>query len=394
MSNDIPVPHLVSGLYRAFLFREPDPIGLKLHAEVIGGGKPLEDVLRQLLKSQEFVAKSDRFLQEYIPDKFIEAKSGLQPLEFDHATHQWMGVPVTFALNKAASDTYTEELRRGITPQEFVPYIVRRAGQMSRPHRVADFGANVGAVSLLLAAAGADVLAVEAQPTNFMALATAARLNRPRKMLPVNVAAFGTSGLISLSGHSAWVTAGATRAGDHVTVACDTLVNILTTYGFADVDTIKIDIEGAELPALNGADALFSERPGIEVIYESNSHTCRLFGYDRQDLMRWFEERGFANYVFCHGEGLMPVKHSDPQPIIVADVLATKRTPDELLRQGETIVPMTDDYVLQGLLTSARSSNPNVRKHFVTEAGRTDDHIKASPVWAEIEEALHIGASV
>src|SRR4051812_37999686 len=80
-----------------------------------------------------------------------------------------------------------------------------------------------------------------------------------------------------------------------------------------------------ESPCLAGADTFFEDRPNIDVIFESNTHTCHLFGYDRVDLLRWFEERGFSSYAFCPN-GLVPVSISDPQPDPVVDILATKRS--------------------------------------------------------------------
>jgi FkbM family methyltransferase len=300
-------------------------------------------------------------------------------------THQCEGHAVTFALNKAAGDSYTESLRRAPIPLLFIPFILRRASQKAGVFKTADFGANVGVVSLPLAANGVRVLAIEAHPTNFMALATAARVNKLHNLLPVNMAAMDGAGLIALGGVSAWATAGV--GGGDLTIPCDTLVNILQTYDFSDVDVIKIDIEGAELPALDGADAFFADRPETEIIFESNNHTCQLFGYDRHDLLRWFAERGFSTYVF-RPNGLMPVQYGDPQPKPVVDVLATKRSASLLERQGEKIVPMTEDYVLQELLTISGSKHPAVRKHFLTEASRIGERLKSSPQWSKIASAI------
>jgi FkbM family methyltransferase len=305
-------------------------------------------------------------------------------IDFDFVTHQYGDYPVTFALNRAAKDSYTQGLRKSPYEQRFCRYIMRRASRLTRQIKVADFGANIGVVSLPLAAHGASVLAVEAMPANFAALMTATRRNNFRNLLPVQLAAMSEVGVLALHGISAW--ASADLEGKNPSAACDTLVNILTTYGFEDADIIKIDIEGAELPALNGANAFFDHRPDTEVIFESNNHTCRLFGYDRQDLLCWFLERGFSTYMI-EPEGLMPIGAMDPQPRPVVDILATKRQRSVLQQEGEKIVAMTDEYIAQTLLRMATDPNTHVRQHAATEIGRVADSVKETKYWPQIVSA-------
>jgi FkbM family methyltransferase len=373
------VPQFVQAMYRVLLLRNADQAGLDFYTERIRSGRPVETIMRHFLKSPEFAEKRAHFLETYPSSS--SPKSGGIKLELEHITHECEGRMVTFALNKAAKDSYTETLRKGPIRDHFIPFILRRAKQNAGSTKVADFGANVGAVSLPLAANGIRVLAVEALPLNFLALASAAKASGLRNLLPVNMAAMDRKGLVTLQGLSEWATAGV--EGGDVTVSCDTLINILQTYDFADADVIKIDIEGAELPALIDADRFFSERPDMEIIFESSNHTCRLFGYDRKDLLRWFEERGYSTYIYLP-DGLMPVRYCDPQPTPVVDVLATKRSPKALERQGERIVPMTDEYVVQELLRISKMEHPHILEHFLTEVRRVDDRVKHSPSWPTI----------
>jgi hypothetical protein len=60
------LPQLVRALYRVLLFREPDAIGLNAYVQRMQAGGPIEDIMRQFLKSQEFAGKHRRFLETYI----------------------------------------------------------------------------------------------------------------------------------------------------------------------------------------------------------------------------------------------------------------------------------------------------------------------------------------
>lgn len=63
---DALLPQLVRALYRVLLFREPDPGGFEAYVSRIRAGRPIEDIMRQLLKSEEFAGKHTRFLEAYV----------------------------------------------------------------------------------------------------------------------------------------------------------------------------------------------------------------------------------------------------------------------------------------------------------------------------------------
>jgi FkbM family methyltransferase len=243
----------------------------------------------------------------------------------------------------------------------------------------------MGALTLPLATHGIEVLAVEALPLNVSILLAAVRAGGLKNVRAIHMAVASEPGVAKVSGHSAW--GGAVIGDDAGDTPCDTLANILTLFGFSDVDIIKLDVEGAELPALTGSDEFFARRDDTEIMYESNNHTCQNFGYDRQDLTRRFEEMGFRNYMFSD-LGLMPFSSTDPQPWPVMDILATRRDEAALRRQGEVIAPMTDDYITRLLLRIADDNSPHTRKHFLTEVNRVSESVKARPDWSRIAAAI------
>lgn len=83
------------------------------------------------------------------------------------------------------------------------------------------------------------------------------------------------------------------------TSACSTAEVAVTTLDewqleqrLARVDVIKIDIEGAELPALQGGLALIQRfRPTL--IMELNAATSRAAGYSMQDLIAWLQAQNY-----------------------------------------------------------------------------------------------------
>ena len=67
----------------------------------------------------------------------------------------------------------------------------------------------------------------------------------------------------------------------------------IDSYNFADVDAIKIDVEGSELLVIQGAKETIERcRPSVQV--EIVPKQCELFGYTPQDLYDFFAERDYV----------------------------------------------------------------------------------------------------
>jgi len=67
----------------------------------------------------------------------------------------------------------------------------------------------------------------------------------------------------------------------------------IDSYGFEDVDCIKIDVEGSELYVMQGAkDTIERCRPSVQV--EIVPKQCALFGYEPQDLYDFFQDLDYV----------------------------------------------------------------------------------------------------
>lgn len=75
-----------------------------------------------------------------------------------------------------------------------------------------------------------------------------------------------------------------------------TLDSYLEEYSVGDVDIVKVDIEGAELSFLKGADRLFAQKTPPVFLMEMALNQAKNFGYKPNDLIEYIRSK--AEYVF------------------------------------------------------------------------------------------------
>src|SRR5260370_2574379 len=287
--------------------------------------------------------------------------------DIEFVRHRINGQAIEFALNRLATDAYTNNLRLHPISFIFLDYIMRCKENIDRPLKVVDVGANVGALSLPLGAAGCRVLAIEALSSNFILLAQACLANRLSRVTPVHAAAYDKPSIVSMSGNRAW-------GGINVVspegpqVYADTLANVMRLHGFTDADIVKIDIEGAELAALTGFERIIMQNNNLDVIYESNSHTCNIFGYTTQDLMHRFESLGFRCYVMRNGT-LVRLEPTEILERILEAILPTRKPVDHMEGVYSMVLTTSQDAeTLVALEQQAFSGNLHARQHVAREA--------------------------
>jgi FkbM family methyltransferase len=164
---------------------------------------------------------------------------------------------------KGTDDFYMFYISR---ERELLPHMMMQKGET-----FVDVGANVGYYSLKIAkdysSKGVSIIAIEAHPGNYKALSKNIELNDFKCITAIKKAVSDHKGIVTLYdrvdkrnrirsemyslSNSFFHESGVARLGrGSLKIECDTLDNIL---GEQKTDVMKIDIEGAEVSALEGA---------------------------------------------------------------------------------------------------------------------------------------------
>lgn len=300
-------------------------------------------------------------------------------IEFEIVKHGFNGKIVSYAVPKGRRDPYLDKLRDQPIDFSLMAYFLHRMRQLGRPLKVVDVGANVGTISLPLAAIGCDVLAVEAEALNFGCLLMAASANEFPGFLPVHLAAHSEPSIVFIEGNSAWSQVKrSSEAG--APVFSLPLHYIMEIYGFSDADIIKIDIEGSELAALTGIERITDSNTTIDIIYESNSHTCNESGYTPQALAARLEGLGFRLYSFVE-DHLMEYDSQKPQAYVVSDNLATRRPQSEI--DFLPIKPFSFEFAELEIRKAANRDNPHQYRHAIRQQPFCTDAFLNSAAWRD-----------
>jgi FkbM family methyltransferase len=251
-------------------------------------------------------------------------------------------------------DLVTQQLVKGSIPDED-EQIVELVLKLARPGGVVlDLGAHLGAISLSVAAAKYQVIAVEASSENAASLEASVSRNRLDQMQVVWAAVSDHSGTLEFLEEGPFGHVAASElTGDNrlasTKVPAVTIDELLSEKGVERVDFIKMDVEGSEVAAVRGMKRLLSRADAPPIVYESNGYALGLFGTDTRHLRRSLEKFGYRNY-HINGRVLRPVRANDIQTDVVANYLAIKEPPADF-RGWSFADPPTKFETIQGLLS-------------------------------------------
>lgn len=203
--------------------------------------------------------------------------------------------------------------------------------------RVLDLGAHLGGFSLLAAAVGCEVLAVEASARNADLLRKSAAHGRFRNLDIVQAAVSDRRGTLQFTsdgpyGHvsmAADADDADLTAESFTTVPAVTVDDLLAERKWSVVDFVKLDVEGSEVRAVAGMSRLLARPNGPLVFFESNVHTLGFYDETHRRLKTAFQRHGYQVYAVKPGR-LEPWHDGDEQDETVMDFLAARTLPREL----------------------------------------------------------------
>jgi FkbM family methyltransferase len=162
-----------------------------------------------------------------------------------------------------------------------------------------DLGANIGwyTVHVALADPSARVLAVEPIPASYRWLTQAVARNSLTNVTTLNAGVAASAGEIELwldtgiSGAASSAPSSGTDGLERLTCPAVTIDDLIATHE-ALASFVKIDIEGAELFALQGGERVLSEQRPI-VFAEMLRKLTRPFGYHPNDIIALMRRHGY-----------------------------------------------------------------------------------------------------
>lgn len=186
-----------------------------------------------------------------------------------------------------------------------------------------DVGAHVGMITLHAArhvGLSGHVHAVEPTPANGEALAANLELNALENVTVHRCAAGRADGSAVLHemGLSYLNSLVAANPYSNETAADGVPVRPLDELIEGRVDALKIDVEGAELDVLAGAERLLADNPNLTVCVEWNPMWMRQAGHDPLDLLDALSERGLRPALVADEARAQVVTVDELWPSVVA----------------------------------------------------------------------------
>lgn len=170
-----------------------------------------------------------------------------------------------------------------------------------------DVGANIGILTLLAAkivSPSGKVIAIEAHPKTHEALLDNLNLNQITNVIAINCAVGREEGMVSLSDRVDDDWNKIDDAGRGILIRLRTLDDVCGALN--QIDVLKIDVEGYELPVLQGARTVLAKTQCV--LLECWEEHTRGFGYKARDLIDFLEQHFFHGFLLAEQNGSVFLK--------------------------------------------------------------------------------------
>jgi FkbM family methyltransferase len=227
----------------------------------------------------------------------------------------WMCVP-------ESNDPNVIAIRSGQYPLTLRALFSTLRTAVTAPAKVLDLGGYLGGFGLAAAAAGHEVVIVEANGDNAEWIRRSIAQNVFSRPVTLVEGAVGeTDRWVSFHRNGPWGHVQLNTAASETRVQMMTLPRLLASVGWDSPAFIKMDVEGSEGGVFRGAQRWFDAGNRPLILYEANGHTLRWFGDSPSTLRRFLSARGYYQYELQE-DGVIRVP-SWFEPRVVVDYLAS-----------------------------------------------------------------------
>jgi FkbM family methyltransferase len=201
------------------------------------------------------------------------------------------------------------------------PVLARHfAAEVREGDTVLDVGANAGQYTVMAGhrvGSSGRVIAVEINPECLALLRRNCGLCHPARMDVLAVAAWSENTELQMVREDADATGltsvrdGNDASGGDPWVTARQLDDALAEIGCLHADVVKLDIEGAELPALRGLSRMLRDAPPRAIYCEVENDHCAAFRYSGDGVFSYLERFGYTAFSFRRSDGTMIPRTGD-----------------------------------------------------------------------------------
>lgn len=193
-----------------------------------------------------------------------------------------------------------------------------------------DAGANVGHWSLVFShfvGPGGHVYAFEPFPPFFRRLQHNITLNKVKNVTTVQRALGNRVGTIDFDGARChFATNTHSPSESRIQISSDTLSDFIEANGLSRLDFLKMDIQGAELLALQGMERHFRKGWRPAFCLELCEVLCQRLGYSTRDVKKYMADWGYTGWLLHRGH-LLTLERNSTHELIDALFLPSSARP-------------------------------------------------------------------